>query len=86
MDRNGQVRVYHSNKLDALLCVHGHHQHWKFRRWDRGAAQVDQHEIDVLTLVAFWDLLELVDQQSVARDVDSKSSQSAIIETICLNT
>jgi hypothetical protein len=47
---------------------------------------VDQHEIDVLTLVAFWDLFELVDQQSVARDVDSNSSQSAIIETICLNT
>ena len=74
MDRNGQIRVDHSNKLDALLCVHSHHQHWKFWRWDCGAAQVDQHEIDVLTLVALRDLLELVDHESVARDVDSKSS------------
>ena len=28
--RNSQVRIDHSDKLDSLLCIHGHHQHWQF--------------------------------------------------------
>lgn len=54
-----------------MFRVHGDHEQGHRRRRDGRAAEVDEHEIDVLPRVAFGDFLELGHEKGVAGDVDS---------------
>lgn len=69
MNRNRQIRPDHLHQLDALLGVHGDHEQGHARGRDGGAAEVDEHEVDVG--VAGRDLGELGDEEGVAGDVDA---------------
>jgi len=72
VNRNGQVRVDELKELDALLGVHCDHEQWHTRAWDGGATEMNEHQIDVLTLVSFRNFLELIYHECVPRDVDSE--------------
>lgn len=72
VDWNRQVRIDELNEFDALLGVHCDHEQRHTRAWDRGAPQMNQHQVDVLALVPFRDLLELIYHECVARNVDSE--------------
>lgn len=71
MDGDRDIRLDKLQQLQALLRIHRHHQQRYVRRRDRRPAEMDQHQIDVLTLVPLRDLLQLVDHERVPGDVDA---------------
>lgn len=66
MNWYGDVWVDEPHKLNALFPVHGNHQERYLWTWNCGSTQMDQHQIDVLPLVALGNLLEFRNQQRVA--------------------
>ena len=70
MNRNGQIRINQFHQPEPLFRVHGDHEQGHRRRGDGRAAEVDEHEIDVLPRVALGDFLELGHEKGVAGDVD----------------
>lgn len=71
MNRNGQIRIHQFHQAEPLFRIHGDHEQGHRRRRDGRAAEVDEHEIDVLPRVAFGDFLQFGHEKGVARDVDS---------------
>ena len=71
MDRDGHVRTDQLDQLQTLFGVHGDHEEGQRRGRNGSAAQVDQHQVDVLALVVLRDGFEVVHHQGVAGDVDS---------------
>lgn len=67
---NRQVWVDQSEQLQPLLRVHGNHQQGRRRRRNGSAPKVDEHEVNVLSSVAFWNLFELVEHECVAGNVN----------------
>ena len=76
MDRNRQIRPDQPHQLDALRRVHGDHEQRHARTRDRGAAQVDEHEVDVR--VALGDRGQLGHEEGVAGDVDAVTRSEVV--------
>ena len=71
MNRNRQIRPNKLHQLNPLLRIHRDHQQRHLRGWDSGAAEMHEHEVDVLAGIAFGDFVELWDEEGVAGDVDA---------------
>lgn len=69
MHRNRHLGRDQPDELDALPRIHGDHEQGHAGGGDGGAAEVDEHEVDVR--VAFGDLEEVGDEEGVAGDVDA---------------
>lgn len=75
MYRHSNPRPNQPNQLHPHLGIHRHHQQRQLRARDRRAPEMGEHEVDGFVAgvgVAFWDLVELRDEEGVACYVDSK--------------
>ena len=71
MNRDRQIRSHQLHQPEPLLRIHGDHQQRDGWGRDGGAAEMDEHEVDVLACVAVGDLVEFGDEEGVPGDVDS---------------
>lgn len=71
MHRNHHISANQPHELNPLLRIHRHHQQRHARGRNGRAAEMDEHEVDVLAGVAFGDFVEFRDEEGVARDVDA---------------
>lgn len=69
MHRNCNIRSYQPHHLNPLFRIHCHHQQGHGGAGDRGAAEVDEQEVDVR--VEFGNLGEFGDEEGVACYVDA---------------
>ena len=76
MHRHNHLRPNQPDQLNPLLRIHGDHDERHARPRDRGAAEVDEHEVDVG--VALGDFRELGDEEGVAGDVDGEGRVEVI--------
>ena len=68
MHRHHHIRPDQPHQLNPLPRIHRHHDQRHAGAWDRGPAQMDEHEVDFRVTVG--DLGQLGDQEGVAGDVD----------------